>query len=168
MILAVNSLTSRGLMDAGKLTDYGRQVEAMPVDRQWGELLVHAGAEVAPVVAVCSNIDSLHRMCREERDLAGLIVKGSDHLTAYNGIAEAGELQILASGPDQAGPSDVHEALMSGRFFRLAGDGGAGLAIGRLYDPSGDNERAPLDDFGRKNLGATQIAYRLEGDWRPL
>ena len=88
-VKAVNSLTSRGLMDAGKLTPYGRQVEAMPVDRQWGELLVHAGPEVAPVVAVCSNIDSLHRMCREERDLAGLMVKGSDHLTAYNVYADA-------------------------------------------------------------------------------
>jgi hypothetical protein len=86
---AVQTLTSRGLMDAGKLTNYGRQVESMPVDRQWGELLVHAGPEVAPVVAVCSNIDSLHRMTREERELAGLMVKGSDHLTAYNVFAEA-------------------------------------------------------------------------------
>jgi ATP-dependent RNA helicase HrpA len=88
-VKAVNTLTSRGLMDGGKLTPYGRQVEAMPVDRQWGELLVHADTTIAPVVAVCSNIDSLHRMCREERDLAGLMVKGSDHLTAYNVYAEA-------------------------------------------------------------------------------
>lgn len=88
-VKAVNTLTSRGLMDQGRLTPYGRQVEAMPVDREWGELLVHADATVAPVVAVCSNIDSLHRMCREERDLAGLTVKGSDHLTAYNVYAEA-------------------------------------------------------------------------------
>ena len=88
-VKAVQTLTSRGLMDAGKLTPYGRQVEAMPVDRQWGELLVHADATIAPVVAVCSNIDSLHRMTREERDLNGLMVKGSDHLTAYNVYAEA-------------------------------------------------------------------------------
>jgi hypothetical protein len=88
-----------------------------------------------------------------------------DLLAGYDGAEPSA---VGKSGPDQAGPSDVHEALMSGRFFRLAGDGGAGLAIGRLYDPSGDNERAPLDDFGRKNWGAAQIAYRLEGDWRPL
>ncbi|HTK56592.1 MAG TPA: DEAD/DEAH box helicase [Gemmatimonadales bacterium] len=88
-VKAVQTLTSRGLMENGKLTNYGRQVEAMPVERPWGELLVHADAAVAPVVAVCSNIDSLHRMCREERDLAGLMVKGSDHLTAYNVFAEA-------------------------------------------------------------------------------
>ena len=88
-VKAVQLLTSRGLMENGKLTPYGRQVEAMPVERAWGELLVHADANVAPVVAVCSNIDSLHRMTREERDLAGLLVKGSDHLTAYNVFVEA-------------------------------------------------------------------------------
>ena len=40
-------------------------------------------------MAVCSNIDSLHRMTREERDLHGLVANGSDHLTAYNLYAEA-------------------------------------------------------------------------------
>jgi hypothetical protein len=41
------------------------------------------------VVAVGSNIESLHRMTREERDLHGLVANGSDHLTAYNVYAEA-------------------------------------------------------------------------------
>ena len=41
------------------------------------------------MVAVCSNIESLHRMTREERDLHGLVANGSDHLTAYNLYAEA-------------------------------------------------------------------------------
>src|SRR5438034_7459478 len=41
------------------------------------------------MVAVAANIESLHRMTREERDLRGLIVSGSDHLTAYNVYAEA-------------------------------------------------------------------------------
>ncbi|MGH7581350.1 MAG: hypothetical protein ACREM9_14305 [Gemmatimonadales bacterium] len=40
-------------------------------------------------MAVCSNIESLHRMTREERDLHGLVANGSDHLTAYNVYAEA-------------------------------------------------------------------------------
>ena len=40
-------------------------------------------------MAVCSNIESLHRMTREERDLHGVVVNGSDHLTAYNLYAEA-------------------------------------------------------------------------------
>jgi hypothetical protein len=86
---ALALLTRRGLVDNGRLTSYGREVEAMPVDRPWGELLVHADADLVPVVAVCSNIESLHRMTREERDLHGATVSGSDHLTAYNLYAEA-------------------------------------------------------------------------------
>src|SRR4029450_6065945 len=39
--------------------------------------------------AVCSNIESLHRMTREERNLEGVKVNGSDHLTAYRLFAEA-------------------------------------------------------------------------------
>jgi ATP-dependent helicase HrpA len=86
---ALALLTRRGLVDRGRLTSYGREVEAMPVDRPWGELLVHAETGLVPVVAVCSNIESLHRMTREERDLHGAVVSGSDHLTAYNLYAEA-------------------------------------------------------------------------------
>jgi hypothetical protein len=86
---ALGLLTSRGLVDHGRLTSYGREVEALPVERAWGELLVHAEDPLLPMVAVCSNIESLHRMTREERDLHGVIVNGSDHLTAYNLFAEA-------------------------------------------------------------------------------
>ncbi len=86
---ALALLTARGLVAEGKLTDYGRAVEAMPVERPWGELLVNAGGDLLPVVAVCSNIDSLHRMTREERNLEGVKVNGSDHLTAYRLFAEA-------------------------------------------------------------------------------
>jgi ATP-dependent helicase HrpA len=86
---AVRLLTERGLVEGGRLTRYGREVEAMPVERPWGELLVHADGALVPVVAVCSNIDSLHRMTREERNLEGVRVAGSDHLTAYNLFAEA-------------------------------------------------------------------------------
>jgi ATP-dependent helicase HrpA len=86
---AIALLTGRGLIDNGRLTAYGREVEALPVERPWGELLVHSDAELIPMAAVCSNIESLHRMTREERDLHGVIVNGSDHLTAYNLYAEA-------------------------------------------------------------------------------
>jgi hypothetical protein len=86
---AVERLTARGLIEEGRLTRYGREVEAMPVERPWGELLYHADADLVPMVAVAANIESLHRMTREERDLRGLIVSGSDHLTAYNVYAEA-------------------------------------------------------------------------------
>src|SRR3970040_1288388 len=61
----------------------------MPVDRPWADLLVHCDDPLLPYVAVMSAIESLHRMTREDRDLGGLIVRGSDHLTAYNVYAEA-------------------------------------------------------------------------------
>ncbi len=86
---AVRRLTARGLIEAGKLTRYGRQVEAIPVDRAWAELLLHATVEQLPIVAGASGIDSLHRMTRDVRDLHGVLVAGSDHLTAYNLLAEA-------------------------------------------------------------------------------
>jgi hypothetical protein len=86
---SVENLIDRGLVERGRLTDYGRDVEAMPVDRPWGELLVHASDELIPYVAIASNVDSLHRMTREDSDLEGLVVQGSDHLTAYNVYAEA-------------------------------------------------------------------------------
>jgi len=86
---AVTLLTERGLIENGRLTSYGRSVEAMPVERPWGELLYHADPPLIPMVAVAANIESLHRMTREERELKGLILPGSDHLTAYNVYAEA-------------------------------------------------------------------------------
>ena len=86
---ALALLEARGIVERGRLTNYGRLVEAMPVDRAWAELLVHADDELLPFVAVMSSIESLHRMTREERDLDGLIVPGSDHMTAYNLYAEA-------------------------------------------------------------------------------
>ena len=86
---AVKNLTVRGLMEGSRLTQYGHDVEVMPVDRPWAELIVHADDDLVPYIAVMANIDSLHRMTREEHDLHGLVVHGSDHLTSYNIFAEA-------------------------------------------------------------------------------
>jgi hypothetical protein len=86
---AVRLLGERGLIQEGRLTRYGREVDAMPVERPWGELVVHADGDLLPVVAVVANLESLHRMTREERDLHGVLASGSDHLTAYNLYAEA-------------------------------------------------------------------------------
>jgi hypothetical protein len=86
---ALRRLTTRGLVWENRLTAYGREVDALPVERPWGEMLVHAGEDLIPVVATIANIDSLHRMTRDERDLHGLIANGSDHLTAYNLYAQA-------------------------------------------------------------------------------
>jgi len=86
---AITEMTGRGLIEDGRLTTYGRDVEAMPVDRPWAELLVHATEELAQFVAVVANVESLHRLTRENPDLHGLVTSGSDHLTAYNVYAEA-------------------------------------------------------------------------------
>ena len=61
----------------------------MPVERAWAELLVNADDDLIPFIAVMSAIESLHRMTRDERDLDGVLVAGSDHLTAYALYAEA-------------------------------------------------------------------------------
>nr|WP_211193754.1 DEAD/DEAH box helicase [Pyxidicoccus fallax] len=87
---ALLRLQARNVVDAqGRLTSYGRAVEALPVEREWAELIVHAEDALLPVLAVCSAIESLHRMTREERNLDGVLVPGSDHLTAYNLYADA-------------------------------------------------------------------------------
>ena len=86
-----------------------------------------------------------------------------DAVAGYDGAEPSA---VGKSGPGQAVAGDVAEALTAGRFFRLVDGKGRELAIGRLYDPSGVNELAPLDDFGRQNLGALNIEFRAEGDWQ--
>ena len=86
-----------------------------------------------------------------------------DAVAGYDGAEPSA---VGKSGPVRAVAGDVAEALTAGRFFRLVDGKGRELAIGRLYDPSGKNELAPLDDFGRRNLGALNIEFRAEGDWQ--
>ena len=86
-----------------------------------------------------------------------------DAVAGYDGAEPSA---VGKSGPGQAVAGDVAEALTAGRFFRLVDGQGREPAIGRLYDPSGVNELAPLDDFGRQNLGALNIEFRAEGDWQ--
>jgi hypothetical protein len=86
-----------------------------------------------------------------------------DVVAGYDGAEPS---SVGESGPGNAVAQDVTEALIAGRFFRLVDGKGRELAIGRLYDPSGENELAPLDDFGRQKLGAVNIEFRSEGDWQ--
>ena len=86
-----------------------------------------------------------------------------DAVAGYDGAEPSA---VGKSGPGHAVAGDVTEALNAGRFFRLVDGKGRELAIGRLYDPSGRNELAPLDDFGRQNLDALNIEFRAEGDWQ--
>ena len=86
-----------------------------------------------------------------------------DAVAGYDGARPSA---VGKSGPARAVAGDVAEALTAGRFFRLVDGKGRELAIGRLYDPGGDNELTPLDDFGRQNLGALNIEFRTAGDWQ--
>ena len=86
-----------------------------------------------------------------------------DAVAGYDGAEPSA---VGKSGPGHAVAADVAEALSAGRFFRLVDGKGRELAVGRLYDPSGRSELAPLDDFGRQNLGALNIEFRTEGDWQ--
>ena len=86
-----------------------------------------------------------------------------DAVAGYDGAEPS---SVGKSGPSEAVAEDVAEALTAGRFFRLVDGKGRELAIGRLYDSSGENELAPLDDFGRQNLGALNIEFRADGGWR--
>ena len=86
---AMTLLETRNIVANGRLTDYGRAVEKMPVERAWAELLVNSDDDLVPFVAVMSGVESLHRMTREDRNLDGMLIPGSDHLTAYNVYAEA-------------------------------------------------------------------------------
>ena len=86
-----------------------------------------------------------------------------DAVAGYDGAEPSA---VGKSGPAEAIAADVAEALAAGRFFRLVDGKGGELAVGRLYDPSGENELAPLDDFGRQDLGALNVEFRAEGGWQ--
>ncbi len=86
---AVRRLEDRGIVAEGRLTAYGREVEELPVERPWAELLLHADADLLAPIGVIAAAESLHRMTRDERWLRGLLVAGSDHLTAYNLYADS-------------------------------------------------------------------------------
>jgi hypothetical protein len=86
-----------------------------------------------------------------------------DAVAGYDGAEPSA---VGRCGPAKAVAQDVAEALTSGKFFRLVDGAGRELAIGRLYDPSGENELSPLDDYGREDLGALNVEFRFEGDWQ--
>ncbi len=87
---AFGELQKRGIInEQGRLSTYGKSVEALPVERAWAELIVNAEDALLPFLAVMSSVESLHRMRREESAIDDLIVPGSDHLTCYNLYADA-------------------------------------------------------------------------------
>lgn len=129
-------LERRGIIENGRLTEYGKAVEALPVDRSWAELLVHCSDTLLPYVAVMASVESLHRMTREDRELAGLIVPGSDHLTTYNVYAEAfakcGFLGEVYGLPRQLFDASI-ERWAEGRGVLVKAVEDAALAMASIY-----------------------------------
>jgi hypothetical protein len=88
-----------------------------------------------------------------------------DLVAGYDGAVPS---EVGTFGPSEAGVGDMHEALRSGRWFRLVSEDSEdseARAVGRIYDPSGDNEHAPLAEIGAGTWGATRIEYRQGGQW---
>ena len=87
---ALALLGSRGIIEiAGGCRNTAKPSKRCPSIARGPSCIVNADDALVPYLAVMSSVESLHRMTREERDLEGLVVAGSDHLTAYNVYAEA-------------------------------------------------------------------------------
>ena len=157
---AVGLLEERGIVEHGRLTGYGRAVEAMPVERAWAELLVNAGDELMPFLAVMSSVESLHRMTREERDLNGLIVAGSDHLTAYNLYAEAyaaaGRMGSVYGLPRHLFDEDKIERWAERRGALVKSIEDAALGMASIYRSVGIPLPARMSNAGEATLRALQ------------
>jgi len=79
--------------------------------------------------------------------------------------------RVGVAGPASATAEDIRRALTEGAFFRLLDDDGNPYYIGRcgsIDGPGSEDMFGPLDDYGRADVGATEIQYRVNGDWRAL
>ncbi len=155
---AVALLESRNIVANGRLTDYGRAVEKMPVERAWAELLVNSDDDLTPFVAVMSGVESLHRMTREERNLDSMLIPGSDHLTAYNVYQEAftkyGYVDNVFGLPRQLFHEEIAEwAEVKGVLVKSLED--AALAMASVYR----SLNAPLPTSLPKATEATRMRF---------
>jgi hypothetical protein len=134
---SLEMLQKRGLIANSRLTAYGREVEVLPVDRPWGELLVRADEQLIPVVATCASIDSLHRMTRTERFIEPYVTKGSDHLTAYNlyrdALAKCGSLGEVYGLPRHVFDAEALAAWGEERGVLVRSIEDAALALASIY-----------------------------------
>lgn len=155
---AVTLLETRNIVANGRLTDYGRAVEKMPVERAWAELLVNSDDDLVPFVAVMSGVESLHRMTREDRNLDSMLIPGSDHLTAYNVYAEAftkyGYVGSVYGLPRQLFHDEIAEwAEVKGVLVKSLED--AALAMASVYR----SLNAPLPTTLPKATEATRARF---------
>ncbi|MQA90609.1 MAG: DEAD/DEAH box helicase [Gemmatimonas sp.] len=134
---AVDLLTRRGLIVRDRLTEYGRKVEVLPVDRPWGELLVNADDHLIPLVSVCASIESLHRMTRQDRYIGAYIVPGTDHLTAYNlyedALRSCGSLGKVYGLPRHVFDADTLGEWAADRGVLVRSIEDAALALASIY-----------------------------------
>ena len=158
---ALALLEERGIVERGRLTGYGKAVEAMPVERAWAELLVNANDELLPYLAVMSSVESLHRMTREERDLDGIIVPGSDHLTAYNLYAEAyqyaGRMGTVYGLPRHVFDEERIERWAERRGALVKAIEDAALGMASVYRATGLPLPATMSNAGEDTLRAFQL-----------
>lgn len=159
---AVEMLTARGLIDKARLTEYGRKVEVLPVDRPWGELLVHADDHLIPIVAVCASIESLHRMTRADRSIRAYVVPGSDHLTAYqiyeDAVRQCGSLGSVYGLPRHVFDPEALEDWGEERGVLVRAIEDAALALASIYR----SLELPLPG------SLPRLNKRLTDDWRRL
>ncbi|HEY0154450.1 MAG TPA: hypothetical protein VGB92_20725 [Longimicrobium sp.] len=160
---AVETLTKRGLIANNRLTDYGRKVEVLPVDRPWGELLVQAEEHMVPLVAAMASIDSLHRMLRQQdNDISRYIVPGSDHLTAYriyqDALVTCGTLGHVYGLPRHVFDEEALAAWADERGVLVRSIEDAALAIASIF--------RSLDLELPRNL--PPLNRELEREWQEL
>ncbi|HEX8391379.1 MAG TPA: hypothetical protein VF665_03390 [Longimicrobium sp.] len=135
---AMELLTTRGIIANGRLTRYGREVEVLPVDRAYGELLVQADEHLVPIVATCASIESLHRMLRQQdNDIGQYVVPGSDHLTAYaiyrDALEKTGTLGTVYGLPRHIFDPQALEEWAEERGVMMRSIEDAALAIASIY-----------------------------------
>jgi hypothetical protein len=123
----VKRFHERGIINKkGALTDYGSEVEQLPVTPAWAEMVVHAGRRgderFFNVVVGCAGIDSLYSLIRKEADLSDVGVSGSDHLTGYNIVAAA----LRRFGSIEGSGGDVNYEF-HGDYVNKSFDGKSGL-----------------------------------------
>ncbi|HUE95362.1 MAG TPA: hypothetical protein VMN39_01820, partial [Longimicrobiaceae bacterium] len=159
---SVEMLTARGIIADARLTEYGREVEVLPVDRPWGELLVETDEHLIPLVSTCAAIESLHRMTRQDRQIRSYIVPGSDPLTAYrlyeDALRECGTMGSVYGLPRHVFDPEALEqwAVERGVLVRAIED--AALALASIYR----SLERPLP------ASLPRLNERLIDDWRRL
>jgi len=159
---SVDVLTERGLIANNRLTEYGRKVEVLPVDRAWGELLVKAEEHLVPLVAGCASIESLHRMLKPDNDIGQYVVKGSDHLTVYDiyqhAVDEIGMMGHVYGLPRHVFDEEALAAWCEERGVLVRSIEDGALAIASIY--------RSLDlELPRK---LPKLNRSLERDWKAL